>query len=455
MTGFQTRGIVEGFYGTPWTHAQRLDMIAFLGGLGMNTYVYSPKDDPAVRFTWRTPYVDVERDRLRELIAAAHGAGLRFVYALSPGLTVRYGDPADEQAIVDRYAALAEDGVRDFGLFLDDIPGELQHESDRARYPDLIAAQLDLIGRVAARTPGSLVICPTTYFGYGDEEHITRLGRGLPSGTALLWTGRQICSTTIDGDDARRFRDATGHRPLYWDNYPVNDVAMTAELHIGPYRGRSADLAVHAAGVIANPMERPEASKIALFTIARYLIDPAVYDADDSWNAALAALIPDSADRAAFRLFARTSLGSCLNPDDAPDFSAVLSRALFLVSQGETDAAADALGGLAADYLAAAETLLAPGFSAPALRDETRPWIDAFRVGAGAIAELAEHIRDGLDPADPRLAALVRTRDALRAGGRRVFGDALDMAVTDLQSGHYSRPDAVPDTRPENKRSAS
>ncbi|HET8928297.1 MAG TPA: protein O-GlcNAcase [Microbacterium sp.] len=448
MTGFGTRGIVEGFYGTPWTHTQRLDMIAFLGGLGMNTYVYSPKDDPAVRFTWRTPYADTERDRLRELIAAAHGAGLRFVYALSPGLTVRYGDPADEQAIADRYTALAEDGVHDFGLFFDDIPGDLQHDADRERYPDLIAAQLDLIARVAARTPGSLLICPTTYFGYGDEEHITRLGRGLPPGTGLLWTGRQICSATIDGDDARRFRDATGHRPLYWDNYPVNDVAMTAELHIGPYRGRSADLAAHAAGVIANPMERPEASKIALFTIACYLADPAAYDPDESWDAALDALIPNPADRAAFRLFARTSLGSCLNPDDAPDFSVVLSRALFLVSQGEMDAAADALGELAADYLAAAATLLdAPGFSAPALRAETRPWIEAFRVGAGAVAELSEHIRDGLDPADPRLAALVRTRDALRAGGRRVFGDALDMAVTDLDSGHY--------TRPNTKRSAS
>lgn len=454
MTGFEIRGIVEGFYGTPWTHAQRLDMISFLGGLGMNTYVYSPKDDPGVRFTWRTPYTAAERDRLRELISAAQRAGLRFVYALSPGLTVRYGDPADEQAILDRFTAVAEDGVADFGLFFDDIPADLQHDADRERYPDLIAAQLDLIGRVAARAPGSLVICPTTYFGYGDEDHIRRLGRGLPAEVGLLWTGRQICSTTIDADDARRFLAATGHRPVFWDNYPVNDVAMTAELHIGPYRGRSADLAEAAAGVIANPMERPEASKIALFTIARYLADPASYDPDASWDAALEVLVPDRADRAAFRLFARTSLGSCLNPDDAPDFSAVLARALFLVSQGETDAAADALSGLAGEYLAAAATLLdAPGFSAPALRDETRPWIEAFRVGAGAIAEMAEHIRAGLDPADPRLAALVRTRDALRAGGRRVFGDTLDMAITDLQSGHYTRPD--PHTSPDTRRSAS
>ena len=447
MSGFALRGIVEGFYGTPWTHAQRLDMLAFLGRLGMNTYVYSPKDDPAVRFAWQTPYRPEQRAVLRELIDAAQTHGLRFVYALSPGLTIRYCDPADEQALIDRYAALTEDGVADFGLFLDDIPGELQHAADRERYPDLITAQLDLIARVHARLPGGgrLLICPTTYFGYGDEDDITRFGRGLPEDVHLLWTGRQICSTTIDADDARRFHAATGHRPVYWDNYPVNDVAMTAELHIGPYRGRSADLAEVATGVIANPMERPEASKIALFTIARYLADPAAYDPEAAWDAALDALIPDAADRAAFRLFARTSLGSCLNADDAPEFSAVLARALFLISQGETDAAADLLDELAVSFLAAAERLRdTADFSAPALRDETLPWIEAFGIGAGALPVLAAHIRHGLDAADPRLAELVRIRDRLRSGGRRVFGDALDMAIPDLQSGHYARPTTPP-----------
>ncbi len=43
------RGVIEGFYGRPWTHQQRLSLIDFLADRGMNTFVYSPKDDPLVR----------------------------------------------------------------------------------------------------------------------------------------------------------------------------------------------------------------------------------------------------------------------------------------------------------------------------------------------------------------------------------------------------------------------
>lgn len=40
------RGTIEGFYGSPWTHAERMDQLAFYGEVKANTYVYAPKDDP-------------------------------------------------------------------------------------------------------------------------------------------------------------------------------------------------------------------------------------------------------------------------------------------------------------------------------------------------------------------------------------------------------------------------
>lgn len=30
MNAFGIRGIIEGFYGKPWTHAERIDMLNFL-----------------------------------------------------------------------------------------------------------------------------------------------------------------------------------------------------------------------------------------------------------------------------------------------------------------------------------------------------------------------------------------------------------------------------------------
>ena len=50
-------GVVEGFYGRPWTHEQRLELIDFLARRGMNTFIYGSKDDPLVRRDWRLPYV--------------------------------------------------------------------------------------------------------------------------------------------------------------------------------------------------------------------------------------------------------------------------------------------------------------------------------------------------------------------------------------------------------------
>ena len=54
------RGVIEGFYGTPWTHEERLDLIRFCGAHGLNTWVHAPKDDACHRKLWREPYPDDE-----------------------------------------------------------------------------------------------------------------------------------------------------------------------------------------------------------------------------------------------------------------------------------------------------------------------------------------------------------------------------------------------------------
>ncbi|HEY4397239.1 MAG TPA: beta-N-acetylglucosaminidase domain-containing protein, partial [Acidimicrobiia bacterium] len=43
------RGVIEGFYGRPWSLTDRLEMIEFLAERGMNAYVYAPKSDPKHR----------------------------------------------------------------------------------------------------------------------------------------------------------------------------------------------------------------------------------------------------------------------------------------------------------------------------------------------------------------------------------------------------------------------
>ena len=99
--GFAVRGVIEGFYGRPWTQAQRLEMVGFLAARGMNTFVYAPKDDPLLRRDWRRPFGEHEHHDLAELRQACTEAGLRLLVCVSPGLTIRYADPGDVAVLGD------------------------------------------------------------------------------------------------------------------------------------------------------------------------------------------------------------------------------------------------------------------------------------------------------------------------------------------------------------------
>ena len=443
MTGsgspFAVRGVIEGFYGPPWSHAQRLDLLPFLAARGMNTFVYGPKDDPLVRARWREPYADDNWQRLASLVEASASNGLTFVYCISPGLSIEYSSDADVAALLAKLESVAALGVSHFGLLLDDIPLELQHAADRAAYRDLVAAHASLVERVAAGLGRErrLIVCPTLYWGRGDEDGIAPFGRAVDPAIDLLWTGRAICSLSLELEDAERFEASTGHKPLYWDNYPVNDVAMTWELHIGPYRRRDPLLHRASRGVIANAMSLYEASKIPIATIADYLADPEGYEPEASWAKAIRDVTGDDADAEAFALFADNVRSSCLSPEDAPVVTRALEAFGFALARGEVASEATQLRALADRLLGAAGRLLRGPVTNGALIEECRPWLEAFELGAEALRRIGDLGLAGRVERDARpelLPFLAKLRDARV----RVFGDALDMALEDLTDTHLA-----------------
>jgi hyaluronoglucosaminidase len=433
---FAVRGVIEGFYGNPYTHEQRLEMVDFIADHGMNTFVFGPKDDPLMRARWRDPYDGEGLSRLAELVERCHQRHVQLMYCVSPGLSMRYSSPGDMDALVAKLASVADLGVNAFGLLLDDIPMDLRHPEDLIAFAGLAEAHAAVIRDLVDRLgPGTqLAVCPTVYWGRGDEAYIARLSASIPTGVDLLWTGRAICSPTLDLDDARRFAATAGRPPLYWDNYPVNDVAMAFELHIGPYRGRDPRLAEGSRGIIANPMELFEASKIPLATIADYLRDPAAYDPEASWAAAILA-VAGPADAPAFAAFADNVRSSCLSAADAPVVGQALETFAFRLDQGEGRAAAADLAALADRLLAAAHHLLRGPVENTALVNECRPWIEAFETGAHAIAHIARLGAAGRLGSDGP-AELRPWLVALRQARVRVFGDALDMILADLTDSH-------------------
>ncbi len=450
VSPFAIRGVIEGYYGRPWTQAQRLELIDFLADRGMNTFAYGPKDDPLVRRDWRLPYDGEGLARLQELADRCRARGMTFTWCVSPGLSIRYSDPADRVALLAKLRSVIDLGVERVGLFVDDIPTELQHAPDRVAYPALVDAHIDLVNAVFAALPQkvSLIVCPTVYWGTGTEPYLAALGQGIDRRIDLFWTGREICSPVLDLADASVFTRTADRPPTYWDNYPVNDVAMTYELHIGPYRARDPLLWRSSTGIVANGMELYEASRIPFATIADYLRDPLGYDPEASWARAIRDVVGE-ADAAAFALFADNVRSSCLAQDDAIIVNGVLQAALFRLDQGDAAGAAADLDALADRLLAAADHLLRGPVRNHALMEEIRPWLGAFELGAQAIRRLADLVRDGRLEEDG--AAVLRPYlIRLRRARVRVFGDSLEMTLSDL-TGTMFRPGEVPELEGETR----
>jgi hyaluronoglucosaminidase len=431
---FAVRGVIEGFYGNPWTQAQRLDMVDWLAAHGMNTFVYGPKDDPLVRRNWREPYTGDALERLRELADRCAARGIEFVYCIAPGLSIRYSDDGDVAALCAKLDAVRALGATGLAVLLDDIPRVLQHEQDKAAFADIADAHAALLRAVREHLGPEtwLIGCPLDYHGTADEPYVGRLARQIDPAIDLFWTGRQICSAQLTLEDARHFAQVTGRPPLYWDNYPVNDVAMGWELHVGPYLGRDERLAECSRGIIANPMELYEASKIPLGTIAAYLADPAGYEPEAAWRRAVADVAGADAD--AFALIGENTRSSCLEDVDAPTVTAALEACLFEADQGRDHAASERLARLAEGLAAAADRLLATPAN-PELAAECRPWLEAAAVGADAMRTIATLAADGRLERDAR-AELRPYLVELRRRRVRIFGDALDMTLSDLTDTH-------------------
>src|SRR5258708_3884717 len=114
-------GVIEGFYGQPWSQAERIELFDWIAGLGMKTYLYAPKDDLKHRAIWREAYSASEAKTLGEIIQACKKRNIRFIYALSPGLDVRYSSDMELDRLQKRFEQMLALKCENFALLFDDI----------------------------------------------------------------------------------------------------------------------------------------------------------------------------------------------------------------------------------------------------------------------------------------------------------------------------------------------
>ncbi len=290
-------GVIEGFYGPPWTQAERHALFDRMAAWGLDTYLYCPKDDLHHRAIWREPYGADDAEALSALVAACTARGLRFVYGIGPGLDIRYGDTDDRARLRDRCAQVLAIGARGIALLFDDIPDRLD-ESDLARWGTLAAAQADvaneLLAWVREQQPDALgAFCPTPYCGrmaaagHGGDGYLDALGAALDPAIEVFWTGPEIVSGSITVAHVREIAARLRRAPIIWDNLHANDYDGRRML-LGPYDGRPLALRNEVRGILTNPNTEFPLNHVAVRTLALFVhADGDTWDARGAYDTAL------------------------------------------------------------------------------------------------------------------------------------------------------------------------
>lgn len=428
MTGLPLRGVIEGFYGDPWSHEERLRMLAELGVWRMNRYVYAPKDDALHRARWRDPYPDADLARLGELAAAGRAAGVDVVYALHPGLDIVHADDRDHAAIGAKLRTLHAAGIRRFALLFDDIEPGLTDPRDLAVWGSGAAGSGRAHGATCARVEtevlaplglgGTLLMVPTDYAGSDRSDYRDGLDATLPADTGVMWTGDDIVVGEVTAAHIRGATAAFGHRPLVlWDNFPVNDFDPSRAF-LGPLVGRAADApAAGLQGIVANPMVTYEPGRFAVRTVAEWALDPASYDA----RAAAERALHDVAGADAESLRPLVAAASSWPP----------SRVQHPRLAAAVDAAFDGRGSALEPLLVELRGLADIPIGTPLTR-ALHPWALAGSLTADVISAALDHARRQ-GPADAvetaweaaRTARHGLARDTARAAAERALGRPL------------------------------
>ncbi len=294
-------GVIEGFYGAPWSREERLILLSWMQRAGLTQYLHAPKDDPHHRSAWRDCYPDADAARIAHLAEACRSRGIDFVWGVSPGLDIRYSSSGDMTALLGRFEQLASMGCRHFAILFDDIPDTLC-PADLARFGSLAACQASVANLAHAwmtrNTPGGrLLVCPTPYCsrmaaaGLGGPRYLETLGEHLAAAIGVFWTGPEIISAEIGLDHIAQVTALLRRPPVIWDNLFANDYDGS-RFFSGPYSGRPRLLREKVAGLFINPNNELPLNFLPLHSLGRFVHGEGNWDPRQSFLDGVKAWLP-------------------------------------------------------------------------------------------------------------------------------------------------------------------
>ena len=370
------RGLVEGYYGNPYSEADRMGLLEMFGEMKMNVYIYGPKDDAYHRSKWREEYPTELGNKITEYVNVAKANKIEFMWAIHPGEDIQWNDK-DRANIVNKLKAMCKLGVRSFAVFWDDLWGDDgTHGDEQAELMNYIAAEL----KKDFPDVKPLTICPTQYNrGWANSIYLPALGDIMNSDINIMWTGNSVVDM-INYGDMTWINNQIKRKAYIWLNYPVSDYCIN-HLLMGPTYGNDLNIADMLSGFVSNPMEYAEASKVSLFSIADYTWNMPAYDSNASWEAAMKYLMPENYE--AFRFFCENNVDLGINDhglrrmDESPEFVEAKETYNNKIAT-DREAAYAAVGEQFYKLVSTAETLLTTD-EAPALTKEIEPWIQSMK----------------------------------------------------------------------------
>ena len=317
------RGVIEGYYGVPYSAAVTKDLFRFMARYKLNTYMYGAKSDPYHSRYWSEPYptsITAEQERvgyltqdmMKEIAETARQCKVDFIWAIHPGKAFAEGKDKDIiPHIMKKFESMYSLGIRQFGVFVDDVgvssdPKILKQCADNLTLlQQTMDKRWNKPGTAPADTVKPLHYVPQLYaYSWVDEDQAKAFFQSLtpvPEKVNIYITGANVWSVPNNYDLAK-VKSWLGRSTSWWWNYLCNDADMTKLFIADAYTNFRDETHIYSTStleqyltgantLIVNPMQQGELSKIGLFSTADYSWNTAAFNSIRSWEAALPAVV--------------------------------------------------------------------------------------------------------------------------------------------------------------------
>lgn len=320
----QSRGLVEGYYGYPYSLSVKKSLMRFMMRLKMNTYMYGAKSDLYHSAKWEEPYpktltkTDIEygrmsQDMVKDLSKTSQATKVNFIWAIHPGNDF-VGQPNVVTRIMKKFSSMYDLGVRQFAIFVDDVDVPTSEADCKTNADHLTAVQkaIDAKWNKAGSAPEARVrplhfvpqVYTLSWVGEADRKRFFKALSAVPSDITIYTTGWGVW-TVPNSRDLATMHTELGRPVAWWWNYPCNDNAdeqiYTSDMYTNFMEMRAVDNNArlqkelkNGLGVVSNPMQQGMVSRIALFSVADYAWNNAKFDNMTSWKKAFKYAFPEN-----------------------------------------------------------------------------------------------------------------------------------------------------------------